>query len=152
MPGRQQPKGAGGKKLDFSDGGIWIGPKASKLEVQAAKELQTFLYSISQKKLAVRELANGQTDGRPAIIVGTVKSLSELTGGFPEQVARLKKGSNEAFDLHIGTTQRRADRADSRQRADRGAVWRLYLFGKAGHRVLLGRRRVSRHPCSVAGR
>ena len=97
-------KRADGMKLDFSDGGIWIGPKASKLEIQAAKELQTYLYNISQKKLAVLELANGQTDGRPAIIVGTVKSLSELTENFPKQVAQLKKGSNEAFDLHIGTS------------------------------------------------
>ncbi len=93
---------ASGMKLDFSGGGIWIGPKATPLEAQAAKELQTFLYSISQKKPAIRELANGKTDGRPAIIVGTVKSLSKFTGDYRKQVARLEKGTDEAFDLCIG--------------------------------------------------
>jgi septum formation topological specificity factor MinE len=103
QPGRDSTsKRASGQKLDFTGGGIWIGPEATELEVQAAKELQSFLYSISQKKLAIRKLANGKTDGRPAIIVGTVKSLSKFTGDFPKQVARLEKGSNEAFDLCIG--------------------------------------------------
>ena len=92
----------GGTKLDFSNGGIWIGTKASAKEVQAARELQTYLYSISGKKLAIRELAKGQTDGKPAIILGTVKSLSQIKGDFPEQFAKLKKGTKEAFDLHIG--------------------------------------------------
>ena len=90
------------EKLDFSDGSIRISPRASGKEAQAAKELQTYLYSISQKKLAIREVANGRTNGRPAIIVGTVKSLTEVAGGFQEQLARLKTGSDEAFDLYIG--------------------------------------------------
>jgi hypothetical protein len=93
---------ADGKKLDFSDGGIWIGPEASNQEVLAARELQTYLYSIARKKLAIRELDNGQSDGRPAIIVGTVKSLPKIAAGHLEQVARLAMGTEEAFDLHIG--------------------------------------------------
>ena len=95
--------GASSKQLDFSDAGIWISPKASEKEVQAARELQTYLYSISQKKPAIRELANGRADGRPAIIVGTVKGLSGLAGGFQDQGARLKTGTDEAFALHVGT-------------------------------------------------
>lgn len=85
------------KKLDFSDGSIWIGSKASAKEVQAARELQTYLYSISQKKLAIRELANGQPDGRPAIIVGTVSERIRDHGRFSGANCPTEEGNQRGF-------------------------------------------------------
>lgn len=97
---------AGGNTLDFTTGEIWISPEAASHEVLAARELQTYLYSISQKKLPVRTLTSGQTNGRPAIIVGTINSLPEsITDDFSEQIARLEEGTDEAFHLKVGIRQ-----------------------------------------------
>lgn len=89
------------KKLDFSGASIWIASNASNFERQAAVELRTFLYSISQKTLPIRELKNGRPDRGPAIIVGTVKNLPELKADFSEQAAQLAKGTSETFVLHV---------------------------------------------------
>jgi hypothetical protein len=85
--------------LDFSGAIIWIGSNATSKEAQAARELQTFLYSISRQKLAVSELKSGFPGVGPAIILGTLQSLPSIAGVFPEQVVQLGKGSGEAFDL-----------------------------------------------------
>jgi hypothetical protein len=112
---------------DFSSASVWIGPKASSQEILAAKELQSYLYSISQKKLAIHELANGKTDGRPAIILGTLDSLPEIAQDFPEQVGRLRQGTGEAFVLHVGMFQGRPT-ALILANQPIGAVYGAYTF------------------------
>ena len=72
-------------------------------------------------------MAGGQPDDRPAIIVGTVKSLPEIAGGYPEQVARLAKGTGEAFALRVGT-RRGAATALILANEPIGALYGAYTF------------------------
>ena len=118
----------GGNTLDFSTGDIWIAAEASSHEVQAARELQTYLYSISRQKLPVRTLASGQPDGRPAIIAGTIDSLPKsITDDYPEQIARLREGTDEAFHLHVGL-RRGASTALILANKPIGALYGAYTF------------------------
>ena len=91
-----------GPPADFSGGRIWIGATATGCETQAAKEIQRYLYAISGKKLAIETLSGDLPSDHPAIVVGTLMSLPEIARACPEQVAHLKKGTNEAFNLQIG--------------------------------------------------
>ena len=73
---------AGSKKLDFSDGSIWISPKASNQEVQAARSCRRTSIASRRKSSPSANWPTASPMTRPAIIVGTVKSLPEIAGGF----------------------------------------------------------------------
>ena len=91
------------KKLDFSDGSIWIGPKAAAQRSAGSRGVA----DVPIQHLA-EEAGHPRVGRRPARWPagnhrGNRRELvRDRQASFPEQVARLKKGTDEAFDLYVG--------------------------------------------------